>query len=123
VNTHRSPLSKAWEDLQEFFDRWKLKPEEICIILGISEETYGSWVLSGAMSLAPRIVARCDECSQLHEALLIHFPEDRAFAWVQRVNTAELFKGRTAIRTICEELEHNPTIIRDIIRYIQAQAL
>lgn len=123
MSTYRSPLSKAWEDLGRFFGRWELSPEEICIILGIDEEVYESWVRSDAMSMSPRIIERCAQCYGLHEALLLHFKEDRAYAWVQAANDAPIFRGRTAIRTICEDLEENPSIIRDIIGYVRTQAI
>jgi len=118
-----TPLASAFLDLQEFFESWKLTAEQITRILGVDEEVYQSWLLSGAMGFEPRIITRCSECYALHKALLLHFKEDRAFAWVQRPNTAALFHGRTAIQTICEEIEVNPRIIRDIIVYVRAKTL
>ena len=120
---HKTPLEKAWDDCQNFFNKWGLTKEEISKILNINEEVYVSWMLSGAMSLGPKIVLRCDECYALHEALLLHFPQNRAYAWVRRPNTASLFRGRTAVQTICQEIEKNPLIIREIADYVRATAI
>jgi hypothetical protein len=124
MQEYMTPLAQAWAEARRFFDAWKLTKEQILKILDISEEVYDSWVLSGAMSLEPRIVARCGECDALHDALLLWFTEEsRAYDWVQRPNTAPICGGRTAIETICEEIEKNPHIIRDITAYVRGSAL
>lgn len=123
MQTFKTPRGYAWEEFQRFFASWQLTKEQILKILDISEDVYDSWVLTGEMGLEPRIIARCGECDALHDALLLWFPEDRAYAWMQRPNTAPICGGRTAVQTICEEIEGNPNIIRDITTYVYGAAL
>jgi len=123
MQTFKTPRGYAWDEFRLFIASWQLTKEHIVKILDINEDVYDSWVLSGEMSLEPRIIARCRECGALHEALLLWFPEDRAYAWMQRPNTAPICAGRTAVQTICDEIEKNPNIIRDLANYVYGSAM
>ncbi len=111
---HANMLMKAWVNLQVFFEQWRLSSEQIVTILEINDEIYQSWVLSGAMSLNPRIVARCEECLSLHEALLSSLEEPQIHTWIHGPNTGTLCRGRSPIQTMCEEIKMNPHIIQDL---------
>jgi hypothetical protein len=121
MKKHLTPLEKGWEDFKAFCEKWRLEKEEVALIFDISPEVYDSWVESGAISFEPRIIFRCALLYGLHEALLVHFSEDDAYAWVRRPNTGILFGGRTAIQTICEEIGKNPKIIQEITSYLKAE--
>lgn len=117
-----SPANKSAVALKAFFGithKWKLTPEQECILLGATKTTFYRWKKQKEGVLNRDTLERISYVLGIYKDLRILLPnEEAANKWIHKPNSAPLFGGKSALDKL---LIGRVVDLADVRRYLDAE--
>lgn len=117
-----SPVNKSAVALKAFFGithKWKLTPEQECILLGATKTTFYRWKKHKEGVLNRDTLERISYVLGIYKDLRILLPnEEAANKWIHKPNSAPLFGGKSALDKL---LIGRVVDLADVRRYLDAE--